>query len=78
MYSCQLLSMPHFPSHWEWDQWKWWIMSLGLPVMDCMFVSPLNFSVEASIPEGIVQRGGAFGRELGLAEVTRVEPSGYN
>ena len=76
VYSCQLLSMPHFPFHWEWDQWKQWIMSLGLPVMDCgMFVSPLNFYVEASIPEGMTQRGG---RELGLFEVMRVEPPGWD
>lgn len=49
VYSCQLLSKPRFPFHWEWDQWKRWIMSLGLPVMDCgIFVSPWNFYVEAS------------------------------
>ena len=80
VYSCQLLSMPHFPFPWEQDPWKWWwIMSLALPVMDCgMFVSPLNFYVEASIPEGMTQRGGAFGRELGLFEVMRVEPPGWN
>lgn len=44
--------------------------------MDGVFVSPLNSYVKALIPNVMVFGGGVFGRQLGLGEVMRWDPSG--
>lgn len=49
-------------------------ISLGLPVTDRMFVSPPNSYGEVPPSSGMILRGEAFGRALGLDGVMRVEP----